>query len=447
MFFSLSCFILPLAALLSLVLAARCPNGTTEGAAHLCFPDTSAGCPPGTFTTTGFIGRGSPVPNVCRLCESGFTTIGFGVRICRRVGFPCPRDHRQNSLGDCIRCLQGTKYDIPTERCVDCPPGTGSVAGLSLNCAPCSLLISAGVTDTRCPMFRIVPLDSTRTCPSGTMVQSRDSINRPICEQCTPGTFSVGPNANECSSCAAGLVSTQIGASECSSCPAGFKAIESGKFCERVSDGCALGTKDMDTRGTQLCASETCGNGDNSVQAVEERFCGPCSSKTFTQQFQNSEERCEECRIDQLSDGNVCAMCGNGEVRDDTSCGCRGPLAVGRGRVNGVCTRCAPGSFGEAGADGDHVCTKCAAGSVYFSVSDSQTVGCLNAIRCTSLTSLCRPCNSGFVSREAGSLECEACPEGTFTYGGEAKCLMAGETSIAVPFSDAFGRVIPSGWR
>ncbi|CAN8064711.1 unnamed protein product [Agarophyton chilense] len=43
---------------------------------------------------------------------------------------------------------------------------------------------------------------------------------------------------------------------------------------------------------------------------------------------------------------------------------------------------------------------------------------------------------------EPGSLACEECPEGTFTYGGESECLEPGQPSAPVPFNDAFGKKI-----
>ncbi|KAI0559003.1 Tyrosine-protein kinase ephrin type A/B receptor-like protein [Gracilaria domingensis] len=345
----------------------------------MCGPGPN-GCPPGSIRKRAPLYPGQFVIQ-CSGCESGFTTYQNDASVCRRIGYPCPDGHRETSSGDCWRCNGDEYFDLEQERCVSCPIGTGSVSGLARECAPCSQMVKMGVWGTRCMQENLFVAEG-RDCPLGSRLTSRDSLNVPICEKCKPGFFSAETNPQECTPCAAGSVASEEGAQRCVRCPSGKKANDERTQCVQEDTGCLDDQELAMVNGQQICRSQRCGNGDNSIEAVKGRVCGPCNVLPRMNKYVTTDGpwagSCESCPADTLSDGLTCTKCPRGQVRTkDKQCGCRGLLAVMRGvDSNGDCVVCPSGSRGVPGPDGENVCTMCPAGTYKHPRADVEVVAC-----------------------------------------------------------------------
>eukprot|EP00737_Agarophyton_chilense_P002129 gb/GEZJ01002414.1/.p1 GENE.gb/GEZJ01002414.1/~~gb/GEZJ01002414.1/.p1 ORF type:complete len:445 (-),score=3.72 gb/GEZJ01002414.1/:2694-4028(-) len=434
---------LAIAAALLCIATAICPNGThpmPNGPPGFCLPGAD-GCPPGTLRRPKMFLPGL-FATVCDSCSSGFSTFQNDARRCRRIGFPCPSGHLETASGDCWRCYADERFDHALQRCVRCPTGTGSAGGLPVSCAPCSSIVGLGVKHSRCSRGDLF-VTALRKCPPGSKVVYRDSANVPLCKKCPSGFLSAGYDSAQCDACPENSISPE-GSRRCVTCPRYTVANDEKTECLRADTGCPIHSEPAEVNGQTICRSTSCGNGDESFEAAIGRVCGPCDASPWKSQFLREDGQCGWCPKEAFSDGLQCTTCPRGQVRlAEGGCGCRGPLALHRGvDEHGNCARCPPGSYGEPGPNGEHVCTMCPAGTRFFEVEDSQVLGCFVEVRCTPFRDLCARCPSGSVSI-GGSLRCEQCPEGTFTYGeGESKCLREGEPSAAVPFNDPFGDVL-----
>ena len=195
-------------------------------------------------------------------------------------------------------------------------------------------------------------------CSAGTWAAASSSCTspacRPLCTQCSAGTFQSAQAATACTLCAEGTYSTALGATSvdaCSSCPAGTNSSYAGAKSPAACVPCPVGA--FAIVGATECVPCPSGWFSDTLGAAT---CVPCGTGLFSTVVGASSERtCVACPTGSYSTStaaSACSLCPAGSYSD----------AV-RAKSAAVCIACGAGLYSSAaGAVDAGACTACGAG-------------------------------------------------------------------------------------
>lgn len=344
--------------------------------------------------------RGSRTLESCKKCKAGTSTASKGGTFCRLVGYGCPKDMIENSVGNCHTCETGTQYSPKKNRCGSCPIGSVSEGGLTARCEKCPGNLEPN------PLRRIC------ACPPGTFLDK----NGRSCKPCPAGTANsetyhtlrkcslcknAGKGASNCPlKCDADEIAS-LTKSRCEKCPKGLVpnfrqphgVIDSQYMCVSPRTMCPLGNRRVFGKsrfGGFECLIIPCGL--NATKADIGQTCYLCP--TGQRLIVGKTLKCRYCENGRISPGGKttkCTKCKKGLSRNEDSSACA--CAYGKGVFNGVCKACPAGTF----SDGfDLPCKICPAG---WTSRKGQAS--------------CKKCKAYTFSATPGSPKCTNCPKGT----------------------------------
>lgn len=360
----------------------------------------------------------------------------------------------------CSDCPMGTYSGVGKTSCTSCPVATySSVAGAS-SCTSCPTATTTSSPGASSPSRCVAacPLGSSSLngvqpclqCPAGTFANATGST---VCSLCSPGSASSTPGAVNCQTCPPGSFSESGGEPECNLCPKATYSEGTGSTSCRVCGADLQARKFMAESGLDSASL-----GQVYVDQVSPLGVALTADAVIlrtTVVGASSREMCfPNCLPGRLgassmgvdassAGGGGCRSCGEGTYNrfvGMSSClNCElGFFASATGSTQ--CDQCAPGTF--AGRPGSSRCAVCPAGQASAAQGGSSSGGtvsetdacyvCLPGTYTSSPGSpRCVPCQEGAQSGE-GSLGCERCPIGSYTFGdmSTTRCQGMGERGV-----------------
>lgn len=387
----------------------KCPQGTYQpfNASTSCIP-----CPPGTFNIfKGAQGvdlcepcipntfnptSGATSPSMCRKCPSGTGSVSGADRCmsCPLGSFLALRN------GDAENYRRGYNFcsGFRNPRDPSCYAGAYPRSSVCRKC-------SSGFTDTpnalRCTF-----------CPFGATPNSdRTGCEQGVCSKpgvaCFPGkgevpckSFRVNNGSSLlCNACPPGFIGNSMtGGTHCVPCPPGTVR-------SKLRGACLPCRKTVVENGT-ICTTINPGGPcpDNFFRHAD----GHCARCEIWQRLNRDRMVCEECPVDQISNGgadDTCQPCPKYATRPPYKLqifsartrvtGDRCDCSSGTERVaptSSECRLCKPGTT----SSGSGMCFACPTGSFAEKAGLSE----------------CKPCRFNFVAPDRGQSKCDSCPRG-----------------------------------
>ncbi|KAK1930442.1 Leucine-rich repeat receptor-like protein kinase PEPR2 [Phytophthora citrophthora] len=221
-----------------------CPSGTSVskyGATSCdpCYPGQYAANQGSINCTACAVGTFSSIngATVCTPCEVGTFVSSEAEAEC----LLCPRDTYQDVVGSvgckvcpvgyiapqpgyakCLPCTPGSYFDVDTNTCILCRPGTFTAETARTECNKCKNgTVADGFGNHECvgaaaPGFGYNGLTSLE-CDAGTF---NDGTSR-SCQSCPPGTFAESRGSQICLPCRKGSFASRKGSVSCEKAPSG----------------------------------------------------------------------------------------------------------------------------------------------------------------------------------------------------------------------------------
>ncbi|WIA18355.1 hypothetical protein OEZ85_009820 [Tetradesmus obliquus] len=290
---------------------------------------------------------------------------------------PCPGNsdkvNTEALLGGTCRCKGGFKrvgLGLGTSLiCTACEGNTYSLPGLATYCTPCpSLSVS-------------LPDKSACRCPAGTSVRPETSLaaGNLICDKCPSGYYSDTAGSPRCSPCRGYYEYSAVGASQCETCLTDSYATAQYDSCQ-----CNTGCSNIGGSAAVACVCP--------VTSTEGKTCNSTNSR-----WEGKGDICR-CKAGYLQQRDYTSTTEPSCIPNTAEALCNGP--------------------DQYTIAGDKLCRVCPANSVPTAAKD----GCI--------------CNIGYAPKSStssinGTLECAACPGGTYSRAGDLACTNCTERSVS----------------